>query len=89
MPTEPFLSQNYPNPFNPSTTIEFGLPEAGKVKLAVYDITGREVAVLLNADVSAGRHHVNWSCSECAVGTYMVILSGNNFRQVQKATFLK
>ena len=89
VPTQPYLSQNYPNPFNPSTAIEFGLPMAGKVKLSIYDITGREVAVLLDGEVGAGPHRVSWNCSECAAGVYMIVMSGQGIHQVQKATFLK
>jgi FlgD Ig-like domain len=54
------LKANYPNPFNPATQIKFGLPEAGKVKLVVYDIIGRQVAVLLDKQMSAGYHNVQW-----------------------------
>jgi hypothetical protein len=48
LPTVYSLSQNYPNPFNPTTTIKFGIPKAGDVSLAVYDILGRKVAELIN-----------------------------------------
>ena len=54
------LGANYPNPFNPKTTLSFDLPQAGPVDLAVYDITGRRVATLVDAELTAGRHTVTW-----------------------------
>ena len=61
LPREVALRQNYPNPFNPATTIDFALPQSAKVKLTVYDATGRQVAVLRNAKLPAGHHSVRWN----------------------------
>jgi hypothetical protein len=55
------LAQNYPNPFNPSTTIRFGLPDEGKVKLVVYNVLGQKVKELLNESRGAGYHTVIWN----------------------------
>jgi flagellar hook assembly protein FlgD len=55
------LSQNYPNPFNPSTTIRFGLPDEGKVKLVVYNVLGQKVKELLNESRGSGYHTVIWN----------------------------
>jgi len=55
------LHQNFPNPFNPSTSIQFGLPEASNVRLTVHDLLGREVGVLLNGRRNAGVHEVTWN----------------------------
>ena len=55
------LLQNYPNPFNPSTNIEFATPDAGMVTLAVYDVLGQQVQILVNGIVPAGTHHVQWN----------------------------
>ena len=63
IPAEYSISQNYPNPFNPSTKIDFTLPADSKVSLRVYDITGKEVAVLVNSDLSAGYHTINFDAS--------------------------
>jgi parallel beta-helix repeat protein len=65
------LSQNYPNPFNPQTSIVFSLPEAGAVKLAIYDLTGRMVQVLVSGFQSAGQHNVAWRADGLSSGTYM------------------
>ena len=58
------LSQNYPNPFNPSTQISYSLPKAGKVSLVIYDVLGREIATLANANQQAGRYTVTWNATQ-------------------------
>ncbi len=55
------LKQNHPNPFNPTTSIEFSIPSSEMVRLAVYDLLGREVAVLMNEFVSAGNYTAVWN----------------------------
>ena len=55
------LSQNYPNPFNPVTTINYSIPKAGFVTLKVYDILGKEAAVLVNAEKAAGSYRVEFN----------------------------
>lgn len=65
------LSQNHPNPFNPSTIIEYALPEDGQVRLAVYDMLGREVTVLVDAMRAAGTHRVSFDASALPAGSYM------------------
>jgi len=61
IPTKYTLHQNYPNPFNPATTVRFGLPEAGKVKMVVYDLRGRAVARLVNKHRTAGWYQILWN----------------------------
>lgn len=56
LPTTFALAPNYPNPFNPETRIRFGLPQSSEVRLAVFDVLGREVAVLVEERLTAGRH---------------------------------
>lgn len=64
------LLQNYPNPFNPMTNVEFQMPNAAHVKLSVYDILGREVAMPVNEKKNAGRYSVQWDASGFASGIY-------------------
>lgn len=83
------LHQNYPNPFNPSTTIRFSLRNAGEVSLRVYDVMGREVAVLEEGFVSAGSHSVAFEASGLASGTYLYVLESDEGRQARTMTHLK
>jgi len=83
------LSQNYPNPFNPSTTISFALPTAGEVNLRVYDINGVEVAQLVQGQMSAGHHRVDFAPSNLSSGTYLYVLETGSFREVKRMVYLK
>lgn len=65
------LGQNYPNPFNPTTTIPFRLESSGFVTLRVYDLTGREVALVINSLLEAGEHTVSWDATRFAAGVYL------------------
>ena len=80
VPTEFALHQNYPNPFNPSTTITYDVPGASNVRLAVYDLLGRRVEVLVDGQVPAGRHRVVFSANDRSSGLYIV-----RFETPQKA----
>ena len=70
------LDQNYPNPFNPSTKIKFELPAevSGLVKLAVYDITGKEIAVLANGALKPGAYEYTWNAEAFSSGVYFYTL---------------
>lgn len=83
------LSQNYPNPFNPSTKITFELPESGFVTLKVYDMLGREVAVLVNNEMSSGSHTVDFNAVNFATGTYVYQLTANGNVLSNKMVLLK
>jgi hypothetical protein len=78
IPNQFSLYQNYPNPFNPATTINYELPEAGYVKLVIYDILGRKIAVLVNEKLSAGKYKVQWDASDFPSGVYFckLVVSG-------------
>lgn len=83
------LNQNYPNPFNPSTVITFELPTATSVELKVFDITGREVATLLNETRTAGTHQVRFDASDLASGMYLYRLKTANNTLTRKLTLIK
>jgi aminopeptidase N len=69
------LYQNYPNPFNPTTTIRFSIQNSEFVTLTVYDLLGREVAVLFDGPMEAGAHQVTFDASRCASGAYLCRLT--------------
>jgi hypothetical protein len=88
------LEQNYPNPFNPSTTIKFGLAADSKVSLTVFDILGQEVANLINGNVAAGSHEINFNASNVNSGVYFYRIDatgvdGTNFTSVKKMILTK
>lgn len=84
LPASYELRQNHPNPFQGSTSIEYVLPEAGYVRLAIYDVTGREVASLVDADLPAGKHTVLFDGSALPAGTYFYRLNGGGQTQTKK-----
>lgn len=88
-PTEFKLSQNYPNPFNPSTTIEFALPQASNVDLTVYNSIGEEVVNLVNQNMEAGFHTVNFNASELNSGIYVYRLQAGDFISIRKMILMK
>jgi hypothetical protein len=88
------LQQNYPNPFNPSTVISYRLPSDSDVRLAVYDLLGREVATLVNERQPAGQHTVRFPAGgvgarELASGVYVVRLQAGSFVAVKRMVFVK
>jgi hypothetical protein len=83
------LSQNYPNPFNPTTKIEYSIPKAGNVELKVYDILGREVAVLMNEFKQTGRYSVKFEGDKFASGVYFYTLRSGDFNETKKMTLIK
>jgi hypothetical protein len=89
IPNQFALEQNYPNPFNPATTIRFRLQVSGFTSLKVYDMFGREVAVLVNETLPAGDHEVEWDAEGVASGVYFYKLVAGNFIDVKKAIVIK
>jgi hypothetical protein len=88
------LSENYPNPFNPSTTIRIEMPESATVTVQVFDMLGRLVTTLLQGDLSAGVHEVQWDGRDAAGqvvagGVYIYRLTSPGVRMSQTMTLLK
>ena len=83
------LDQNYPNPFNPATRIRYALPHRAPVRLAVYDVRGRLVAVLLEADQSAGWHEVTFEAGALQSGVYFYRLEAGALRAARPMLLLR
>jgi hypothetical protein len=83
------LSQNYPNPFNPGTTIRFEIPETNEVTLKIYDMTGREVANLINEVKNAGMYNIKFDGSHLSSGIYFYRLQAGSFVKVKKLILMK
>ncbi|MDZ7303679.1 MAG: serine hydrolase [candidate division KSB1 bacterium] len=83
------LSQNYPNPFNPSTVISFQLSVNSHVTLKVFNVTGREVATLVQGNLEAGNHSVTFAPRDLAGGIYFYQLTAGKFSQTRKAISLR
>ena len=83
------LYQNYPNPFNPSTTISFSLPQAGQTKIAVYDMLGREVAVLVNDYLESGIHTTSFNAKDLSSGVYVYRIESGGFIKAKQMILLK
>lgn len=83
------LSQNYPNPFNPVTNIKFSIPTGGNVKLTVFDITGKEVAVLVNQNMNAGNYTADFDASQLSSGIYFYTLSSGSYTDTKKMVLVK
>ena len=89
LPTSYGLEQNYPNPFNPLTHIVFDLPQGSNVRLAVYDLTGRKVADLVNGYKEAGRYSVAFDASRLASGMYVYRLEAGKYSAVRRMLLMK
>ncbi len=89
LPVEYYLSQNYPNPFNPTTSISYIIPIAAHVTLTVYDILGKQIAVLVNKVQAAGNYQIQFNSSNFASGTYIYELRSGSFIDSKKMIILK
>jgi len=89
LPVEFKLEQNFPNPFNPETTIKYSIPMQAEVNLKIYDMLGREVAVLVNEPQNAGNHSVKFNAANLSSGIYIYTLQTGKFISTKKLMFLK
>jgi 5'-nucleotidase len=83
------LMQNYPNPFNPSTTIEFSIPRQSRVTIKIYNLLGRVVEILTDADYQPGHHRVIWNAGDAASGMYFCKLQAGNEALVRRMVLLR
>ena len=83
------LCSNYPNPFNPSTMIVFYLPKAEFVRLKIYDITGREIETLIEGQVPAGEHRLQWTAQGLASGVYLCRMESRDYSETIKMIYQK
>lgn len=88
-PVNYYLNQNFPNPFNPVTKITYGIAKASNVKVSVYDMTGRQVASLVNEYQNAGNYFVNFDASKYSSGIYYYKIEAGDFREVRKMSLIK
>ncbi len=83
------LGQNYPNPFNPTTTISYSVAKTGNVELKVYDLTGKEVATLVNEVKPAGQYTVTFNGSDLTSGVYLYTLKSGDQTFTKKMSLVK
>ncbi|MBP6673528.1 MAG: T9SS type A sorting domain-containing protein, partial [Bacteroidetes bacterium] len=89
IPTEYQLSQNYPNPFNPSTNLIMSVKNYGPTSLKVYDVLGREVAVLIDEELAPGQYSLKFNASELSSGLYVAVMRSGEFVSVKKMLYQK
>lgn len=89
IPNKYELGQNYPNPFNPRTTIGYKIPKDGFVSIKVYDITGREIARIVNEFKKAGTYESVFTADKLSSGVYFYVLQTGDFVQAKKLVLLK
>jgi hypothetical protein len=89
IPADFSLSQNYPNPFNPETEIAFNLPEAVKVEIAVYNILGQVVEVLVDTELKVGYYTVRWNGESASSGVYFCRMAAGNFTDTKCMVLMK
>jgi len=83
------LDRAYPNPFNPTTALSFSIPVDSEVSLSIYNMQGREVSTLIDANMDAGYHSVVWDANSYASGVYFVKMVAGEFVNTQKLMLIK
>jgi photosystem II stability/assembly factor-like uncharacterized protein len=83
------LGQNFPNPFNPATKISIDIPKTSMVKLSVYDMLGKEIEVLVNTELKAGRYTASWNASKYSSGIYFYRIHTSEFTDTRKMILVK
>lgn len=83
------LHQNFPNPFNPVTEIIFEVPVSSHVNIKIFDISGRELDILVNQTLASGKFSVNYDASKHSSGIYFCVMQADNFSQTIKMILIK
>ncbi len=83
------LSQNFPNPFNPTTAINFSIEKPNDTSLRIYDVLGKEVAVLVNQFIETGSYSINFDAKQLSSGIYFYRLTSGNFSSIKKMVVIK
>ncbi|MFA5012508.1 MAG: M1 family aminopeptidase [Ignavibacteria bacterium] len=89
IPDKFVLHQNYPNPFNPVTNINYDIPKNSNVKITVFDVSGKEVSVVINEFKQAGRYTSSFNGMNLASGVYYYKIQAGDFSEVKKMTLIK
>jgi photosystem II stability/assembly factor-like uncharacterized protein len=89
VPDRCMLFQNYPNPFNPSTTIKFGIPEKMRVHVAVFNILGEAVAEVVDEEMEAGYHSIQFDAVKLASGMYFFRMQADAFTETRKLLIIR
>ena len=89
IPVKYRLEQNYPNPFNPTTVIKFSIPERVRVVIKIYDILGREIAVLNNSEMDKGWYKIEFNAQGYSSGIYICRMIAGNYISTKKMLMIK
>ena len=89
LPDRFVLYQNYPDPFNPTTTLSFCLPSKLHVSLKIFDLAGREVATIVNEELSSGNHTRQWNAANVSSGVYFYRLQAGSYSEAKKLILLR
>lgn len=89
LPDKYELHQNYPNPFNSSSTITYQIPNKSFVVIKIFDILGREIAVLVNDYKEAGYYEVSWDATNVPSGIYFYKMQAGSFTSVKKMVVMR
>jgi hypothetical protein len=89
VPIQFSLEQNYPNPFNPSSTINFGIPEASDVRIDVFNMLGQHISTLVDSKMQAGYHSVVFEASSLSSGIYIYRIVAGDFVQTKRMMLIK
>jgi predicted secreted protein len=89
VPEKWILYQNYPNPFNPSTKIKYTLPKSSKVKIEIFNLLGQKIETILNKQMPAGLHEVEFTAMDLPSGVYLYRIATGNYVETKKMLLLK